>query len=1530
MFVQIFINDIVKTNFFSDNIKDGRHKLQLYSSETGLDEDIEFYIDINNDIKRLTGKSIEVIKNESDGSGDVVEYNKKIVFKEKNAGIKMALLVYSSDPGTTEFKKYIAKDDVKVGKNGDVEYNTDNGIERFFDLVYENGKAYVIPYINRIFLNEKNISKKTRIRFGGCVSYNKFKFIYFGHMIAVNDPEGQVSCSLEEFKYDELTAEVRTDAHVDYRVQEYFTRSPRIVHKLICEDIEIDPPTSMNKGKDKPLIYTVGPSLTMSLGMVLCIILMARANSSGRSMLPSAVMAGTMLAGAVLWPILSRKYTDKQRTEEEQIRNEKYRAYVDELDLRLNEKDEYNRNVYDELYPSIETLAKNTLQKNNMLWNHSSSEEGFLDVRIGKGTRESTINVMVQKERFTIEDDPLRKYASVIQQNHKYLADVPVSVNLNKMNVLGIVGSESMRVDMIKLILLRLSITHSYDEVKFAILHKEKERDIFEFAKWLPHCWSAGKKNRYLSDSRNSVNAVLSKIRDIYSERQEMEDEKKAKTIPHFVVFITSHELVRGNTFMLEFIENAKGCGVTFVLGYDNIGHLPGTCNNIIQLSGKTCTIYDKLDGTGKMLEFVPDISEGTDSVRVASILSSVKISEATEETSVPDRLSFMEMYRAKNIDDLIIERRWKESQPQKSLEAPIGVGANNEMFSLDIRSHGPHGLIAGTTGSGKSEFIQSYILSMAINYHPYDVGFVLIDYKGGGMANCFADLPHVMATITNLDGVQIKRSILSIESELKRREALFNEAGVKKLGEYQAKYKKGLVSKPLPRLILISDEFAELKMQEPEFMEKIIQIAHIGRSLGVNLILATQKPSGVVNDQIWANTNFRVCLKVADRADSREMLKRDEAAYITNPGRCYVQVGNNEVFKLIQSGYSGAPYFEDGSGDDSVSSEVEFIDLQGEEVYSLSNKKENDSREEEHETQLSAIVKRMKKLAESEGLERIRLWIDPLKNVIMLSPLEDRAGGFNGKEWVPCLDWLEPRIGMYDEPEKQRQDVLEANLGKYGHLLLYGAPGTGKTTFIQTLVYSMAKRYSPDCFHMYIMDFSSRSMGYFKLLPHVGDVVMHGDDEKIKQLFVLFKEELRRRKNRFSEYGVTNIISYMQASKEVLPACIMVIDGYAAFKEDYSDFEADIEYIAREGANSGIWLVITTTAIRDIRSKISESIELRFTLQLREVYDYISVLGKDKDRTNPVPESVAGRGLCKRGVTLEFQTALACDESNDAERARKLREEFALMAECWKGKKVKPIPIIPDDMLLSSVSKLPEYAECIEKGLAPLGYDRDNVSVIGLDFERMPLFRIMGEQGTGRKNLAASILELCGNSEKWLVDDEFGTVKKRVSIELTKYSSAEEADAFARDFINEIVRRNKAYLAYKENGGTDSEFVFAKREFKKIVMVIADFDKFFTDISNQTAVHMSEMYLAAGGRNVYIILVCDNISYSKFKTQRYTKNAFDVMDGAYMGRLDNVSVVFPSCVIPLDARRKDIYSRGTGCIVSGTEYRRIITPLVK
>lgn len=429
--------------------------------------------------------------------------------------------------------------------------------------------------------------------------------------------------------------------------------------------------------------------------------------------------------------------------------------------------------------------------------------------------------------------------------------------------------------------------------------------------------------------------------------------------------------------------------------------------------------------------------------------LSNFKVRENASNAAIPDMLTFLDMYKTSRVEDLDMYHKWLENRTYESMRSLIGQKAGEQPVYLDIHEkyHGPHGLVAGTTGSGKSETLQTYILSLVLNYHPHEVAFILIDYKGGGMAQSFIGLPHLAGVITNLGGNQTTRALLSINAEIKRRQRTFNEYKIKHIDAYIELYRNGEAEEPMPHLLIIADEFAELKKEQPDFVRALVSAARVGHSLGINLILATQKPSGVVDDEIWSNTRFRICLRVADKQDSNEMLKRTDAAYITGTGRGFLQVGNDEIFDEFQSGWSGAPYTPEVPFNDDSKAKAVIIGLTGkpEEVKKKKKKKGDNVKKF---TQLDAMVQYAANLAEENHIKPLRqIWLPPLPGLFYLDDLE--------------LTWDEKQIklpvGLADDPQNQRQFPVYLDFIRDGHLLICGSAGSGKTSLVQTILYGAA-----------------------------------------------------------------------------------------------------------------------------------------------------------------------------------------------------------------------------------------------------------------------------------------------------------------------------------------------------------------------------------------------------------------------------------------------------------------------------------------
>lgn len=413
--------------------------------------------------------------------------------------------------------------------------------------------------------------------------------------------------------------------------------------------------------------------------------------------------------------------------------------------------------------------------------------------------------------------------------------------------------------------------------------------------------------------------------------------------------------------------------GFTVVLLAEQCEDLPNSCECIIQNDGQFSGCYDVR--TGKRTPIIFDEVSRKNLEKMARRQADTEVREVEVGSEVPEQITFMEMYGISKLKDLHIEERWKKNRTYRSMKVLIGQKAGGTDCFLDVHEkyHGPHGLIAGTTGSGKSEILQTYMLSLAVNFSPDDVGFLIIDYKGGGMAKLFDGMPHILGKISNLSGSQVHRAMVSIKSENKRRQRLFNKFGVNHIDAYTMLYKNGETEIPLPHLFIIVDEFAELKREEEGFLKELISVAQVGRSLGVHLILATQKPEGTVDENIWSNSRFRICLRVQDSKDSMYMLHKSDAAYLTQTGRAYLQVGNNEIYELFQSGWSGAVYEEN---DGINGSRAQMLDETGKAALVGNYAKRRNSEnavylEKKVRTQLTATVRYLSQIAKKEGYHK-------------------------------------------------------------------------------------------------------------------------------------------------------------------------------------------------------------------------------------------------------------------------------------------------------------------------------------------------------------------------------------------------------------------------------------------------------------------------------------------------------------------------------------------------------------------------------
>lgn len=1327
------------------------------------------------------------------------------IFMEKDDD--MALIYAESDEvGVRNFSKLVVRTDCEIGigrsPSNAISINNPSisGEHAKLTLFEERWVLEDLGSKNGTFLNGKRVNSKQEVSYGDVVYMMGFKLIVGNRFIAINNPEGCVRYDRRLFlQYvPDKIEPIGEDAVVDDNDDEveYYYRSPRFKRDIKEEEIRVDSPTSSELKEEMPLIYVVGPSMTMGMASMTTAIFSinnAMQNGNIAAAIPSIAMSASMLLGTVLWPILSKRYDKKRRRKKEFERQASYERYLGKLSDKFQAIANDQSDILHENYISAQECVELIKCMSTKLWEREIGQNDFLKLRIGLGEEKLAAKIHYQEKKFSmVEDKMLDKLYDLCEHPPK-LKNVPITISLFQNYVSGIVGQRSEIIDFTKNLILQLATFYGYDEVKFVFLLKPEEIETFRFVKWLPHTWDNDKNIRYLATNTAELKEISSFIERELENRKAV-SEKEAEYNPAYIIFNLNQNLGNKSELLRKIYELKSYAGFSIVNVVNRVYNLPKECTKVIELDNKQGKIYDKNDISGKHVEFKSDKKILEDFEELSVRLANVFLDLSDSTFNLPKMITFLEMYNVGKIEHLNAELRWKENDPTKSLEAPIGIDTSGDIFKLDLHEkfHGPHGLVAGMTGSGKSEFIMTYILSLALNYHPYEVAFILIDYKGGGMAKAFENLPHVAGIITNLDGAAVNRSLISIQSELKRRQAIFaatsKEINVSNIDiyKYQKLYREGRVTEPLQHLFIISDEFAELKTQQPEFMAQLISAARIGRSLGVHLILATQKPAGVVDDQIWSNSKFRICLKVQDRADSNDMLKRPDAAELVETGRFYLQVGYNELFELGQSAWAGAPYYPADRVLTEVDNNIEVIERTGHVIRQV--KIDNKKQVANAGKQLDEITNYLKRIAEEDGIHVRPLWLEPISPYIYVDELE-RKYGYQKQDYL-----LNPVVGEYDDPTRQARHLLTLPLSTGGNTLVYGTTGNGKTTFVTAFMYSLIKNHTPEEVNLYVLDFSSETLRAFAKVPHVGDVLVAGDNEKIANLFKLLDARLKERKQQFADYG-GDYWSYINSGAGTVPNIVVVVHNFMAFSEMYDDYDEILGYLTREGAKYGIYFVLTANSTNAVRYKLQQNFSQTFVMQMNDVSEYAAILG---NVGGIYPSKHKGRGIVKLDEIYEYQTAsIVSKEHNVFEFIRNYAEQL----QGYYGTRVAmPIPVLPERLDSEYMKQYP-----ISLNSIPVAIDKKSLELIKIDLSDKYAYVISGQERESIGSLGQAIAELLSEITNVSVLDvncEFTEDDERTYEYITG-----DFEEYIEAMFNMLVYRNNTYKANGMQINPDDDF---------------------------------------------------------------------------------------------------------------------------
>ncbi|MBB4749318.1 type VII secretion protein EccCa [Actinoplanes lobatus] len=1107
-------------------------------------------------------------------------------------------------------------------------------------------------------------------------------------------------------------------------------------------EVPLDPPPEVpppqGKGWQRMLMI-----LPMGAGAAAMGLMMGTQRSG-----PIAYVAGAMYGVSILGMIAMMAGNQSGPGKREMIEaRRQYLRHLSQLRAQLRDTIRRQREALYYRNPDPETLW--TFTESGRLWERRRGDADFTVVRIAVGPQEVATRLVPPQTRPVDELEPLcamalRRFVST----YSVVPDLPVSVALRDFSHIYVRGADQPVHDFSRALIAQMATFHAPDDLRIGVCVPDHERARWEWVKWLPHGQHPGKTDaigpvRLVAPSIPALEAMLD---DVLVNRPRFDPAGAPGGGPHVMVIIDGGSTAGSDHLMTE----GGVAGVTIVDLSVPPPRLLDDSSVVLEIAADGTVTGTTMDGPTEVGK--ADVLSLAEAEVLARELAPLRLSAASfaDQPAISQDTGLAELLEQPDPYGIDLNELWASRPNRDRLRVPIGVGLDGRPVELDLKESaqdgmGPHGLLVGATGSGKSELLRTLVLALAMTHSPEILNLLLVDFKGGATFASLDRLPHTAAMITNLEDELplVDRMLGAIQGELTRRQELLRKAGnYASQRDYERARSAGVPLAPLPSLLFIVDEFSELLSARPDFIDMFVQIGRVGRSLGIHLLLASQKLEEGRLRGLESHLSYRIGLRTFSSMESRAVLGVPDAYELPrSPGHGYLRTGTEGLIRVKAAYVSGVVRQNGdlpGAGGRGGNPIRDFSTFYVAPL--LSDSPDEDTAPPEETATGDTLIEVLVRQMEGKGAPAHEVWLPPLDKAPtlgqMLPPvvtMPERGLTVDAEERFGGLHALG---GIIDKPYEQRRDPMWLDLaGAAGNVMVVGSAQSGKSNLLRTLVVSLALTHTPREAQFYGLDFGGGPLSALADLPHVGGVATRRDVDKVRRTIAELHGLMRAREEMFARENVEGAAAYRRAkaqgrfAEDAFGDVFLVVDGWSTLRTEFEDLEGAVHELANRGLGFGIHILAATNRWMDVRPQIRDVFGTRVELRLGEASD--SVINR-REAVN-VPEDAPGRGLTPDGYHFLAALPRIDREQRVDDLADAVADLVRHVADHWTTTPAPPVRLLPAELPFEALPPA-------RGGAVPIGIAEVDLQPVHLDFDAEPHALLFGDVESGKSSFLRSL----------------------------------------------------------------------------------------------------------------------------------------------------------------------------------------------